>query len=200
MPGRHLVTQRDAPDLRLLRVVASHQRAGDRRGLARVLVAAELDRAARFGIVVGERPPSSRRRAQLRIGCRRGCEPLLAVPARHFQHGEDRVARDADARRIVLPGMRLDQHAEAVARRPVLLREALGGDADREARGRIVVAHERGIEIERQRALRGDSSHQLVAHRDGRARAAPRRRRTSARCCTTRRARTCAPSVTCRST
>src|SRR3546814_7756958 len=67
--------------------------------------------------------------------------------------------------RVLLPRVRLDQQAEAVAQLEIAVREAWRGDAVDEAGRRVVFFHERRIEGQRMRALRGDRIDQRRAHR-----------------------------------
>src|SRR3546814_19854043 len=64
-----------------------------------------------------------------------------------------------------LPRVRFDQQAEAVAQLEIAVREAWRGDAVDEAGRRVVFFHERRIEGQRMRALRGDRIDQRRSHR-----------------------------------
>ena len=61
--------------------------------------------------------------------------------------------------------MRFHQDSDAVAQLEIAVREARRRDAVGETRGRVVVLHERGIERQRQRALRCQFRDQAIAHR-----------------------------------
>ena len=109
-------------------------------------------------------PPSA---APWRSAVRAASSHRAPLRGREIEQADDRVMRDPDADRIRLPRMRLDQHADALPLGPVLLREPRRTGRHREARRRIVVADERRIEVERQRALRRQPLHQAVAQADG---------------------------------
>ncbi len=149
--GADVVAQGQVPDLRSVLVVARHQRAGDRRGRAGVLVATEVDLAHMLaGLVV------QRYRLPGEVGAIGGSGvglPLRAVPSGLFQRRDNRVAHDLHALRIRLPRMGFDQHAEAIAQQEIAVREAWRRHRILEARGRIIVDHERRVVGQRQRTV-----------------------------------------------
>ena len=138
---RNTIAKRHPPHLRRLRVVDGHRLAGDGRGLARVGVALEVDELGAGGAAriqglaaaalapagaVGERDLRSAEASGRGVRLQGALAPLFAVRGEQFRKGDDGVARDAHARRVVLPGVRLDQHREAVT-----LRKVPGGEARR---------------------------------------------------------------------
>ncbi len=129
------VPERNAPHLRLRRIVTSHQRTGDRRRLARVRITAKVDhRDVRAGVEV-ERDFLAAELFGARVGFPRELAPVAALLRHHLGELHEDVVSDAHARRIVLPRVRLDEQRITIASRPVAGREA------RRIRARIEARH-----------------------------------------------------------
>src|SRR5262249_56725035 len=85
----------------------------------RVRVAGKFYRGGLAGGFEGERRRAALRLAIGFVRLLRRLAPLRAVLRGELDQTFRRIARDAHARRVVFPRMGLDQHGEAVSRRPV---------------------------------------------------------------------------------
>ncbi len=147
--GRHAVPQRHAPDLRPVQVETKVRPAGGGRGRAVVRVGRELEGPGLLGGREGEVERGGRRSRGVLVQAAHPDAPRRPVLADGVQRGCEDVPGGDHPRAVVLPAVRLHEHREPVPQSPVAVREAWRVDGAGEARGRIVVAQERGVEVER---------------------------------------------------
>ncbi len=160
-----LVEKGHLPYLWLARVVTRPKAARDVRRIPAVRISPELYRHRFAGGFEGQWDLRRAARASGLVG-RAGCfQPLNPMACREVDQAFEDIPRHPHAGLVVLPGMGLHQHREAVSGRPVRRTETGRRDADRKARARIILLEEGGVEGQRQMALPFESLEQRVPRR-----------------------------------